>query len=43
VRPTDAFKQAITGGTGEYSGVRGEILVESQSDSRFKYSFYFAD
>lgn len=43
VRPMDSFKQAITGGTGVYSGVRGEILVEPLSDSRLRYSFYFVD
>ena len=41
--PTDKFVHAIIGGTGEYSGVRGEVIVKPLSDTRMKYSFYFVD
>ena len=43
VPPTNTFKHAIIGGTGKYSGARGEVVVKPLSDSRFKYSFYLVD
>lgn len=41
--PAETFTHAIIGGTGKYSGARGEVVVKPLSDSRFKYSFYFVD
>jgi hypothetical protein len=41
--PKNSFAHAIIGGTGKYSGARGEVVVKPLSDSRFKYSFYFVD
>ncbi|MCF8530800.1 MAG: hypothetical protein K9G05_04450 [Candidatus Nanopelagicales bacterium] len=43
VPPTNSFKHAIIGGTGKYSGARGEVVVKPLSATRFKYSFYFVD
>jgi hypothetical protein len=43
VPPADTFTHAIIGGTGKYSGARGEVIVKPLSDSRFKYRFFFVD
>lgn len=34
---------AIIGGTGEYSGVRGEVVLRTLSETRYKVSWYFVD
>lgn len=41
--PTKKTVYALVGGTGEYSGVRGEMVRTRLSDSRYKVAFYFVD
>lgn len=41
--PRKKFTHAIIGGTGEYSGVRGEVVLRPLSDTRYKVSWYFVD
>ena len=41
--PRKKFIHAIIGGTGEYSGVRGEVVLRPLSDTRYKVSWYFVD
>jgi len=43
VPPTKKNVYAIVGGTGKYSGVRGEMALRPLSDTRYKVSFYFVD
>lgn len=39
--PSKLTMFAITGGTGKYSGVRGQIALKPLSSSRYKISFFF--
>ncbi len=41
--PTKTSAHAIIGGTGQYSGVSGEIILKPLSGSRYKVNFYFVD
>ena len=41
--PRKKITHAIIGGTGEYSGVRGEVVLRPLSDTRYKVSWYFVD
>jgi hypothetical protein len=41
--PRKKFTYAIIGGTGEYSGVSGEVVLRPLSDTRYKVSFFFVD
>jgi len=41
--PSEKNVFAIIGGTGKYSGVRGEMTNTPLSSTRFKYEFYFVD
>ena len=41
--PRNKITHAIIGGTGEYSGVRGEVVLRPLSDTRYKVSWYFVD
>ena len=39
--PTKRTLMAITGGTGTYSGARGQIVLRPLSDTQYKVSFFF--
>ena len=41
--PTKRTLMAITGGTGKYSGARGQIVLRPLSDTQYKASFFFVD
>ena len=41
--PRKKITHAIIGGTGEYSGVRGEVVLRPLSATRYKVSWYFVD
>ncbi len=41
--PTTRTVHAIIGGTGKYSGARGEMVLRPLSDTRYKVSFFFVD
>ncbi len=41
--PENRFVRAIIGGTGKYSGARGEVVVRPISTTEFKYSFFFVN
>ena len=41
--PRKKVTHAIIGGTGEYSGARGEVVLRPLSDTRYKVSWYFVD
>lgn len=41
--PTTTIAHAILGGTGKYSGVRGEMILKPLSATRYKVSFFFVD
>lgn len=42
-RPGKAFTIAITGGTGEYAGVRGELVSVLKKDGTYRQKFRFVD
>ena len=41
--PTKRTLMAITGGTGKYSGARGQIVLRPLSDTQYKVSFFFVN
>lgn len=41
--PQTKITHAIIGGTGKYSGARGEMILRPLSDTRYKVSWYFVD
>lgn len=41
--PATTIAHAIIGGTGKYSGVRGEMILKPLSATRYKVSFFFVD
>lgn len=41
--PTKTTAHAIIGGTGEYSGVSGEMILKPLSATRYKVSFFFVE
>jgi hypothetical protein len=41
--PSKLTMFAITGGTGKYAGVRGQMALKPLSDSRYKISFTFVN
>ena len=41
--PTRRTLMAITGGTGKYSGARGQIVLRPLSDTQYKVSFFFVN
>ena len=41
--PQTTITHAIIGGTGKYSGARGEMILRPLSDTRYKVSWYFVD
>ena len=42
-RPGKAFTIAITGGTGEYAGARGELVSMLKKDGTYRHKFRFVD
>jgi|TARA_B100001093_G_scaffold512249_1_gene581745 hypothetical protein len=41
--PRKKITHAIIGGTGKYSGVRGEVVLRPLTDTLYRVSFYFVD
>lgn len=43
LKANEPATRAIVGGTGKYSGVRGELVTTRQSDGTYKQQFKFSD
>ena len=41
--PQTKITHAIIGGTGKYSGARGEVLLRPLTDTRYRVAFFFVD
>ena len=41
--PQTKITHAIIGGTGKYSGARGEVVLRPLTDTRYRVAFFFVD